>query len=109
VKTLELDIQFSGEGAGTTRIELFRDTEHPDRYRCHVWELELFRLTPSFPRNKENEPAHVTDDAIMVERGIPRSDIASLLNAPFEAPGTEAALALVVEDLQKFLEHVTGE
>jgi hypothetical protein len=108
-KTVELDIHFNDEDAFTTRIELFRDTEQPNRFRCHVWERELFRLTPSFPRNDANVPAHVTDDHIMVERGIPHSEIASILNETFEAPSVEAALNMVIEDLKKFLEHATGE
>jgi hypothetical protein len=109
VKTVELDIQFDDEDAWTTRIELLRDTEQLERYRCHVWELELFRLTPSFPRTEEDNPAHATDDTIMVERGIACGDVASILNKPFEAPSAEAALEMVLEDLNKFLEHTTGE
>lgn len=109
VKTIELDIQLRDDDSWTTRIELFRDTEQSNHYRCRVWEHELFRLTPSFPRNEKNEPAHVTDDSIMVERGIAHSEIASKLNKPFESPSIEAALEMIVEDLKKFLEHVTGE
>jgi hypothetical protein len=45
----------------------------------------------------------------MVERGIARSEIASRLNKPFDAPNIEAALEMVIEDLKKFLEHATGE
>jgi hypothetical protein len=109
VRTIELEIQLSDEDSWTTRIELFRDTEQSNLYRCRVWELELFRLTPSFPRNEQNEPAHVTDDTIMVERGIAHSEIASRLNKSFDAPSIEGALEMIVEDLKKFLEHATGE
>ena len=69
----------------------------------------MFRLTPSFPRSEENAPTHVTDDTIMVERDIARSDVASMLNKPFEASSVEAALEMVVEDLTQFLEHASGE
>ena len=109
IKTVEVDIHLSDESAWTTRIELLRDTERDNHYRCHVWELELFRLNPSFPRDEKDEPAHTTDDTIMVERGIPRSEIASILNEPYEAPSPERALEMVVDDLRKFLEHATGE
>lgn len=109
VKTVELDIQLNAEITWTTRIELFRDTEHPQRYRCHVWEHELFRLTPSFPRDAVNAPAHVTDDILMVERGIARSDLASALPEPFEAPSIERALEMVLDELQTFLEYTTDE
>jgi hypothetical protein len=109
VKTVELDIRMSDEDAWTTRIEFFRDTERPNRFRCRVWESELFRLTPSFPRNGADEPAHISDDTIMVERGLTGSDIASILHEPFEAANIEAALEMIWADLRKFLEHSTGE
>lgn len=68
----------------------------------------MFRLTPSFPQDENNEPAHISDDVIMVERGIlygrikyPREDIV--------APNADAALEVVIDDLKRFLEHATGE
>ena len=106
VKTVEVDIQL-GEDAWTTRIELLRDTEKSDHFRCRAWELELHRLTPSFPRDDRNQPAHITDAPILVERGIAHSRI----NYPLEdiiAPDVESALEIVVSDLKRFLEHVTG-
>ena len=89
-------------------MELFRDTERADHFRCHVWELELFRLTPSFPQDDNGLPAHITDDTIMVERGIAHQR----LNYPREdiiASNVEAALEVVIDDLKRFLEHTTGE
>src|SRR4051794_35762590 len=105
VKVVELDIELGdrSEHSWTTRIELFQDTEQLDRYRCRVWESEMFRLTPSFPRDEKNEPAHITDGTILVVRGIARSEIASLLNKPFIATSAEAALEMVVHDLKNFL------
>lgn len=108
VKTVELDIRFN-EDAWTARIELLRDTEREGWFRCRVWESEMFRLTPTFPRDAAGGPAHITDDTIMVERGIARSRIASGLNEGFAAPDVDAALAMVLEDLKGHLEHVTGE
>lgn len=107
VKTVEPDIQF-GDNAWSTRIELFRDTESADRFRCRVWELELFRLTPGFPRDSNNLPSHTTNDTIMVERGVARQ----LIEYPREdiiAANVEAALEIVINDVGRFLEHVTGE
>jgi hypothetical protein len=107
VKTVELDVQL-GDDSWSTRIELFRDTTRADHFRCHVWELEFFRLTPTFPQDENNQPAHISDDVIMVERGIsfsrikyPREDIV--------APDADAALEVVIDDLKRFLEHATGE
>ena len=71
-KTLELDIEL-GEYSYSFRIELFRNTEREDRFRCHAWELEMFRLSPTFPKGANGEPEHVCDDVLMVDRGISRS------------------------------------
>ncbi len=107
VKTVEVDIQL-GDDSWTTRIELLRNMEQVNHFRCRVWELELHRLTPSFPRDENNLPAHITDDRIFVERGIAHSRI----NYPLEeivAPDAESALEIVIGDLKRFLEHVSGE
>lgn len=85
VKVVEVDIRMGEDFSWTTRIEIFRDTEPSGLYRCRAWESELFRLTPSFPRDEDEKPAHVTDDTILVARGIPRSEIASRLAKPFSA------------------------
>lgn len=44
-RSLEVDLQL-GDESPTFRIELFRNTEEADHFRCHVWELEMFRLKP---------------------------------------------------------------
>ena len=107
VKTVESDIPL-GDDTWSIRIELLRDTEKGDHFRCHVWELEQFRLTPTFPRDEYDRPAHISDDVLMVERGIagsrtayPKEDIV--------ASDVDAALEIVLGDLKRFLEHVVGE
>ena len=107
VKVAETDIRF-GDHAWTYRIELLRDTEDAGRFRCHVWETELFRLTPSFPRDENGQPAHVSDDTLMVERSIPRSRI-KYPSEDIVAPDADAALEIVLTDLRKYLEHSTGK
>ncbi|HEX8161301.1 MAG TPA: hypothetical protein VF538_05485 [Pyrinomonadaceae bacterium] len=107
VKTVEVDVQL-GDDSWSTRVELLRDTEKADHFRCHVWELELHRLIPSFPRDDNDQPAHITDAPIFVERGIAHSRV----KYPFEdiiAPDVDSALGIVVKDLKRFLEHATGE
>jgi hypothetical protein len=107
VKTVELDIRL-GDNSWPIRIELLQATEAKDRFRCHVWELELFRLTPRFPQDENGQPARLSDDTLMVERGIPRSRIAY----PTEdiiAVDVDAALWIVLDDLKQYLSHVTGE
>ena len=105
-KICELDIQL-GEDSYTLRIELLRNTEKQDHFRCHAWELEMFRLLPTFPMDQSNQPAHTCDDVVMVDRGIPRSSI----RYPVEdilAPSVDAAFEIVLGDLKRFLEHSTS-
>ena len=109
VKTVEVDLALDDENGWTNRIEIFRDTERPNFYRCRVWELESFRLTPSFPRNEAQAPVHATDDTIMIERGIAGSEIAARLNKPFEAASAEDALEMIVEELSKFLHQAAPD
>lgn len=107
VKTVEVDIQLA-DHAWSLRIELFQDTDQANHFRCHAWESELFRLTPSFPRDENNLPAHITDGMLLVERGIAHQKI----DYPLEdivAPNVEAALEVVLDDLKRFLEHATRE
>ena len=106
-KTFELDIQL-GEDSFTMRIELFRNTEKEDHFRCHVWECEMFRLTPTSPMDENNQPTHICDDVLMVDRGIPRSHIPYPLE-DIVAPNIDAALEIVLNDLKRFLEHSTLE
>lgn len=107
VKTVESDIRL-GDGSWSVRIELLRDTETRDHFRCHVWVLEQFRLTPTFPQDKDDQPAHISDDVLMVERGIARSRTA-YPKEDIVASDVDAALEIVLDDLKRFLEYVTGE
>jgi hypothetical protein len=107
VKTVELDIQF-GDNSWSLRIEMLQATEANDRFRCHVWESELFRLTPTFPQDESGRPSHVSDDALMVDRGIAHSRIA-YPGEDIIAADVDAALAIVMDDLKQYLKRVTGE
>ena len=106
-RSLEVDFQL-GDDSLTFRIELLRNTDQPDRFRCHVWDLEMFRLKPSFPRDGNGEPSQVCDDVLMVDRGIPRSGVA-YPREDIVATNVDAALEIVLSDLRAFLEHVTAE
>lgn len=108
VKTVELDIQLGDDSVGkwTARIEIFQDTEKPDHFRCHYWELESFRLTPTLPMDESGQPREITDDGLMVERHFPQRQVDY---GDFVASSTDAALAIVITGLKTRLEHVTGE
>ncbi len=103
VRTLEVDLRL-GEDHVPLRIELFGDLADATRFRCHVWEREFFRLTPTFPQDDAGEPKDVSDDELLVERSTQlRGDYDD-----FTAPDADAALKRVMEDLAERLEHWTG-
>lgn len=106
-RTLEVDLQF-GDDTLTFRIELFCNTERAGHFRCHVWELEMFRLQPRFPSDENDEPADISDDILMVDRGLPLSRIA-YPREEIMAADIDAALEIVLNDLKSFLEHSTME
>jgi hypothetical protein len=106
VKVIELDITL-GDDFMPTRIEIFQDTERTDFFRCRVWELERFRLTPTFPM-EDGKPLHISDDVIQVERSVTYRISEDLCDG-YVAADVDAALQKVIDDLNSFLEHVTGE
>ncbi len=107
VKVIELDITLA-DVFMPTRIEIFQDTERTDFFRCRVWELEHFRLTPTFPMDEGGKPLHISDDVIQVERSATYR-ISKDLSYGYVAADADAALQKIIDDLKSFLEHVTGE
>jgi hypothetical protein len=71
--------------------------------------MEMFRLTPTFPQDENDQPAHIADDSILVMRPIAHGKLTYEDYKSFVAPHPEAALEVIVNDLKTFLEHVTGE
>jgi hypothetical protein len=105
VKVVEVDLQF-GEDFCPTRIEIFKDTERPDHFRCRAWEMEFFRLTPTFPQGNNSEPLHISDDILAVQRDLPHTEID---HDDFVASNAEEALKFFIQGLTKYVEHTTGE
>jgi hypothetical protein len=69
VKTVLLDITLA-EVYIPTRIEIWQDTERKDRFRCYIWELERFNLTPTFPQDETGKPRDTSSDVTQVERSM---------------------------------------
>lgn len=105
VKLLEVDLS-GGDDSWTERIEIWEDTEDSTRFRCRFWQSEPFRLTPSFPRNEQGQPAHHTDDILLVERNFTGQTVTL---EPFPAANVDAAVAIALGDLKRFIEHTTKE
>ncbi|HEX3035924.1 MAG TPA: hypothetical protein VHT73_12510 [Thermodesulfobacteriota bacterium] len=104
VKTSEFDL-ILGEESFSIRFELFQDTERKDHFRRHIWELESFRLTPTFPMDNQGQPQDISDDIVMVERSTKLSQSYD----DFIAPDPDTALNIVLEELKQRLEQCTGE
>ncbi|MEC7520621.1 MAG: hypothetical protein VYE22_12180 [Myxococcota bacterium] len=66
VRTLELDVELGGEPM-TLRLELFKARHQAQLYRARLWRRELFRMTPSFPRDDDDQPTERTDDTLFVD------------------------------------------
>lgn len=98
VRTIELDVAL-GDEPMTLRLEILRARHQKQLYRARLWRLDLFRQTPSFPRDEEDEPSERSDDSLFVEWG-------DLLDGDYDeliAPNAEAAEERVLADLRRAL------
>ncbi|HVT43355.1 MAG TPA: hypothetical protein VMT00_03095 [Thermoanaerobaculia bacterium] len=105
VRAVEVDIQL-GSDFWTVRIELLRDLERSDRFRCRFWESEMFRLQPTFPQDEAHQPVESSDEIVQVERPIPHQPIDA---KDFVASSPDDALQMMIASLEQFLEYTTGE
>lgn len=108
VKVLELDIVL-GDDLIPVRIEILQDSARNDFFRCRIWELEHFRLVPTFPMDEDGKPLHISDDVIQVERSSSYQIFNKLEYRGFVATNAEAAMQMVMDDLKSYLEHTTLE
>lgn len=103
-EVLEVDTDL-GEIGVCWRLEILQAVDSPTRFRYRAWELEFFRLRPTFPQNEQGEPIEASDDQLFVVRPLPRQRPNSLR---FEAPSLDAARDIAVLDLRRSLEHMTA-
>jgi hypothetical protein len=104
VETLEVEAAV-GEETVTWRVEILQDVDDMTCFRYRAWDLELFRLRPSFPRDPGGEPAHESDDQLFVSRPLPRERTSA---ASFHAESLEVAREIVLADVLASLEHITA-
>lgn len=98
VRTLELDVEL-GDEPMVLRVEIFEARHRKQLYRARLWRRDLYRMTPSFPRDETDEPTERTDDTVFVEWP-------ELLEGDYDeiiAPNAEAAEERVVDDLRRSL------
>ena len=108
VKTMLLDITLA-EVYIPTRIEIWQDTEQKDSFRCYIWELEIFDLTPTFLQNETANPLETCTEEIQVERSWRYGRTQQFVNKEFKADSVETALQMVLENVKAELKYTTGE
>jgi hypothetical protein len=104
VKTLVIDLEVA-DYSFEIRLELFRDTERSNYFRCHLWELESFHIEDAASMAMSGRPKDISDDLLPKER-------ASRLKGDyghFKAANEKAALKVVLNDLLERLEHWTQQ
>lgn len=98
VRTLELDVEL-GDEPMVLRVEILKARHQKQLYRARLWRREIYRMTPSFPRDEQDEPSERSDESLWVEWP-------ELLEKEYEqilAPSEEAAEDRVVDDLRRSL------
>ncbi len=103
VATLEFDLVV-GDHFLPTRIELFQDTESKRRFRCRMWERDLYRMQLTLSQGKQSKKRRLeSDEEILVERTWELSDRFE----DFEATSAAAALKKFLSSLKKYLDRLT--
>lgn len=104
VKVIEIDLRL-GDNLIPLRFEVFQDTERENHFRCRLWQLELHRLQPTFPSDEKGQPEHIQDAVIILGWSGPQMKTYD----DIVADDADGALTIVMNDLKRFLEHVTFE
>jgi hypothetical protein len=103
-KTFLVDVEL--KELTTFTIEIYKNTEDQSKFRARIYEKELFRLTPSFPRDKEQAPKEESDDDLNVERHMP---FMGFNYETFTANSLEQAQDIIIKGIRQFVAHSTGK
>ena len=101
-EVVEVDVLL-GDDSWSWRMEVFQAVGREDLFRYRAWELELFRLQPTFPQDEAGDPLHLSDDALLVNRPLP---LALTGSDSFTTGSVAEAVDVALEDLRRTLEHV---
>lgn len=107
IKTVAFDVQIADVDSFTLRIELFQDESDASRFRVSVWRDEHYRIESTFPQSTSTgEPEHPSSDELIL---VNWSHYLAGDYSDFRAANAAAALAMVLEDYQRWLRHTLGE
>lgn len=105
VKTLEFDLCIKGD-LSPARLEIFRSTDQPNRYRCRLWERNLYHLKPTLnldALSEEEFARDFSDEEVLVERTWELSE--RFLD--FEAANESDAILQAVANFEAHLSRPT--
>lgn len=105
VSTFEIDVEF-GDDSFTLRIELFRSHANSKLYRYRISRTEMFSMQPMFPEDEKGSPPEPTTETIFIEEW----GLKYLLSGEeFRANNNRGAIAKIIKDFGKALEHVSSK
>ncbi len=103
-QTLEFDVTLC-EDQIPIRLEVFESVESDGHFRAVFWERELVRITPTFPRDENDHPEHISDDTLLLERSATLEHTYD----DFHADTVSDAVRIVLEDYLTRFEKITGK
>jgi len=103
VSIFEFDCEVDGHFF-PARVELFRDTEHKNRWRCRMWERELCHVAFTLRRGSKSGKRIESDEEVLIERTWVLSDKFE----DFEAGTAAEAMKRFVDALREYLQRVTA-
>ena len=105
ITTLEFEIVV-GHHFLPTRIELFQDTNRKRRFRCRMWERDLYHMQISLPPDgKRRSRRAESDEEILVERTWELSTKFE----DFAAPNASKALQIFLDTLKRHLDRIAAK
>lgn len=103
ITTLEFDLVVRNHFL-PTRIELFQDTSRRRRFRCRLWERDLYHMQMTLAQDsKRRSRRPQSDEEILVERTW---ELSSKFD-DFEAPSPARALRIFLDSLKRYLDRAT--
>ncbi|MDJ0724986.1 MAG: hypothetical protein QNJ38_07745 [Prochloraceae cyanobacterium] len=104
VKVLEFDIDL-GDDRFPLRLEIFRSLADNCLFRARIWRTEFFRIQSTFPQEENSQPSHDPSDELIL---LDFSDYLTKDYENFRANSLESAIALIIKDLQQFLDKTNN-